>query len=152
MGLDRFRFVILEHLLPRAGPAKIPQLGQALGKTAKSVKAAADVSGPRILFAVHIHISLPSLCTWPKRLCMVKAIVRASVCRLGTTCKPCNESLNGDLPINQIYLHNILAAGLAGVPERAAEHRRRGGLRPQLYSETQGEAPSCGRGGRRAGC
>jgi hypothetical protein len=25
------------------GPAKIPQLGQALGKTAKSVKAAADV-------------------------------------------------------------------------------------------------------------
>lgn len=28
---------------PLVGPAKIPQLGQALGKTAKSVKAAADV-------------------------------------------------------------------------------------------------------------
>lgn len=26
-----------------AGPAKIPELGQALGKTAKSVKAAAEV-------------------------------------------------------------------------------------------------------------
>mmetsp|Transcript_18325 Transcript_18325/g.55164 ORF Transcript_18325/g.55164 Transcript_18325/m.55164 type:complete len:126 (-) Transcript_18325:825-1202(-) len=42
------------------GPAKIPQLGQALGKTAKSVKAAAEVRGGSFLL-----LNLQGACLLP---------------------------------------------------------------------------------------
>ncbi len=61
---------------------------------------------------------------------MVKAIVRASACGLGTARRPCNERLNRDLPIHQTYLHNIQSLQL-GLQEFQKE-----------LQNTEGEADS----------